>query len=235
MNTITIDNGNTNSQVGIFNEESKLNSIISYNDFLNNYNPKQYTAIYSNVGKTLYKIDSFKKLIKIKSLLKNNKFLGMNVPYSNTIGEDRLSISYYCWKKLLFKEEPIIVIDAGTFTTIDLVSKKGLVGGLITPSLHNIYNIYNKGHLLPKSINYNIKSTNIATDTESSINNAVTLLISVTYKEIIKKYSPSKIIITGGDSKRHIKLLEKITSIKIENIKYLIHYSLYNIYRETTK
>ena len=54
----------------------------------------------------------------------------------DTLGLDRLVTAAAAWKLYSEKNRPVIVVDMGTATTVDLVSKEGeFIGGLIVPGI----------------------------------------------------------------------------------------------------
>ena len=54
----------------------------------------------------------------------------MPVHYQKSLGEDRLALAYYAYKTL---QSPTMIIDGGTFLTIDFVNSDGFLGGYIAP------------------------------------------------------------------------------------------------------
>jgi type III pantothenate kinase len=117
MRVITVDNGNTNPHVGIFQNE-KLDSVIALKDYI--FNPNDFILI-SDVGSPL----SFKPTLELKSKRittpEGFQFFDMPVQYTKTLGDDRLISSYSIFKNSK-PHEKILIIDAGTFITTDLIT-----------------------------------------------------------------------------------------------------------------
>ena len=156
---------------------------------------------------------------------KDRLFMDMPMNYTATIGDDRIIQAYYLYKHFINKS--FCLIDAGTFTTIDFISKTGFEGGYIIPSKSTLAKcFYNQGSKLP-----DIKSSSeflvdrIPHSTEEAIGTTVEIMFGQTIKHISNKINSSyKIVITGG---RYLELLEHIKVYNsIEIIPNLLHHSL---------
>src|SRR5690606_20309628 len=64
-------------------------------------------------------------------LREKNFLLDMPIHYTESLGEDRLIAAFNTFKN--HSQEKILVIDSGSFTTVDLVTKNGFMGGYILP------------------------------------------------------------------------------------------------------
>ncbi len=230
---LTIDNGNTNPHVGIFHDE-ELSEVITLNALIENIERyENYKAVLSTVGKNLEhtKLD-FLEVSKHKS---KNIFLDMPFQYSETIGDDRLYQSYFVFKNFIRDNlESVLLIDAGTFTTIDFINKKGLQGGYIFPGIQTFLNSYSRGELLPvfeaKNLTINTEPhLSLPKTTEEAITKACEIFLSETLKSITAKRKPKAIIITGGFS----NIIKEILDGKVQGPclvdPNLIHFSLNEI------
>ena len=223
MRLITIDNGNTNPHVGVF-VDSKLESIIALKDFTPL--PDDF-IIASSVGKKLsFPIHFSVSQIKSK--------LPMKIHYAETLGEDRLVCGYGVFKTIANEKERVLVIDAGTFLTADLITSGGFEGGFIFPGIKTYLGSYQKGNLLP-SLDFpdELKNIDLAHNTSDAILGAAEIYLESILDKVIKKTSPSRIVLTGGSLLIIQKIIEKISlGYPTELSPHLIHLSLKLIHEE---
>jgi type III pantothenate kinase len=222
MRIITVDNGNTNPHAGIF-ENARLSAVIPLDDYVQQDSD---FVVASSVGKPLSVKLSFD--LKTKRHTKSNpNFFDMPVEYAETLGDDRLMSAYYIFKKQKMKT---LLIDAGTFITMDVVSAKGFEGGFIFPGIKTFLSSYGKGAQLPV-LNEDLKSNEqLPHSTEAAILGAKEIYLSSVLEGIIKKTMPEKIVITGGAG--HIiekKLKELNLKVQLESDPHLIHSALFLI------
>ncbi|MFA6238390.1 MAG: type III pantothenate kinase [Bacteriovorax sp.] len=224
MRIITVDNGNTNPHVGIYQDE-QLVSIIPLKDY--SPLPDDFILI-SNVGGPL----AFKPSFDLKTKWHNKKFFEMPVNYSETLGEDRLIVAYALFKQLKSSEK-ILAIDAGTFITMDLIDHSGFSGGFIFPGIQTFLSSYKKGTNLPElDLKQNFELIELPHSTEEAILGAVEIYLHSILKGIIEKTSPGRIVITGGSLEFIKNKILKINSkVQLETNPHLLHSSLFWIYR----
>lgn len=195
-NIITVDIGNTKTKFclrtslkDIFFNQEDLNQILK-NYSLNSNNTK---ALIASV-KDPYSIKDIES-INLKDFYKNKSFLNMPVNYNETIGIDRLACSFVPYSQ----NKCSIVIDSGTFTTIDIVNKKGFSGGYILVGLEHLKNAYSTGVNLKE---FNPQITNdlsLANTSKDAINKGLTLSYLSSLEKIICDYKDYEIVITGGN------------------------------------
>lgn len=229
MRIITVDNGNTNPHVGIFQDET-LVKIIPLKDYT--YSSDDF-IIASDVGKSLpFKPSLDLKALRIKAA-SGFIFFNMPVHYAETLGDDRL-VSAFALFQQLKPTEKILVVDAGTFITMDLIDKSGFLGGTIFPGVQTFLSSYQKGNHLPLlKIEPEKESTNLPRSTEEAIRSAADIYLESVLESVIKKTSPSKIVITGGSSELvEAKILKlNLPKVQLEMNRHLIHSSLFLIYQ----
>lgn len=222
MRIITVDNGNTNPHVGIF-ENAKLTSVIPLKDYVQQQND---FVVASSVGKPLTLKLSFD--LKTKRHTKSHPdFFDMPVHYAESLGDDRLISAYYIFK---IQTARTLLIDAGTFITLDIVSSQGFEGGFIFPGIKTFLSSYGKGAQLPVLSDEQLKNNQIPHTTEEAILGAKEIYLSSILEGIIKKTMPEKILITGGAG--HIieeKLKELNLKVPLESAHHLIHSALFLI------
>jgi pantothenate kinase type III len=227
-NIITVDIGNTKTKFclrtslkDIFFIQKDLNQILK--DYsLNSNNTK---VLISSVKSSL-NIEGIESL-DLKSFYKNKLFFNMPVDYNETIGIDRLICSFWAYNK----KKKSILIDTGTFTTIDIVDSKGFSGGYILVGLELLKEAYNNGEKLK---DFNPKTTNdlsLANTSKDAIDRGLTISYLSSIQKIISAYKDHEVIITGGNG----EILESLLShqgYKLEFKENLIHESMQLIGKE---
>ena len=228
---ITIDRGNTNCKVALF-EEDKLQKVITYKEFMNDVKLMNSKGAFSCVGEP---IEFPTQLIRPLNYREEKSFLEMPIHYSNTLGEDRMICAYHVFKtehpsRTAFKRS--LVIDAGTYLTIDCVSKIGFEGGFIFPGLQVYLNSYEWGAALPRLEENQIKEGQIELpqDTDSAITESAKVYLEAVFEKLIKLYSPAKIYLTGGNAQKVRPFLGSKSEVVYD--KNLIHQALYTFYCE---
>jgi type III pantothenate kinase len=228
---ITIDHGNTNCNVGLF-KNGKVCEVLTYDQFIQENKINETQGAYSSVGE---RIDIPGHLIRPLNYREEKNFLEMPINYAETLGEDRLICSYLVFKKehssgTAFRRS--LVIDAGTYLTVDCVSKVGFEGGFIFPGLQVYLNSYEWGAALPRISKNEVTSEEVQLphDTKSAITESSKIYLQSSLEKIISKYKPTKVYLTGGNAKRIQSLLGK--QIEVVMDKNLIHHALHTFFIE---
>jgi len=113
--------------------KNKLKTFIKNNELnkialFSSVSPKLYEFLKKNIKK-YYKIDL--KEIKEKKI---KKIVNINIKNKNQVGSDRIANAVGAYKKY---KSNCIVLDFGTATTFDVVTKKGIYnGGIIAPGIN---------------------------------------------------------------------------------------------------
>lgn len=120
-----------------------------------------------------------------------------------TLGKDRLAAAIGANE--LFPDQNILVIDAGTAITYDLVSANNqYLGGNISPGLQMRFKALNEftGKLpLVEGSNYYSKIGKNTTDAiRAGVQNGILFEIERTIEMFVNKYPNLQVILTGGDS-----------------------------------
>jgi len=134
-----------------------------------------------------------KTRIPIKNLYQNPE----------TLGKDRIAAAIGA--KYLFPNTNILVIDAGTAITYDIVTEKGeYLGGNISPGLMMRFKSLNKftGKLPLVEPNFNVPlyGKNTYEAIEAGVQNGILFEMNAFIKVMSHKFSNLKIVITGGDA-----------------------------------
>ena len=94
--------------------------------------PLIYKVIKKNLSKKKYKIFELKNL-------KISKIVTLNVNKINQVGSDRIANAIGAYE---YYKNNCLVIDFGTATTFDIISKKGIYeGGIIAPGTSSAMNL----------------------------------------------------------------------------------------------
>ena len=214
----TVDLGNSHPHIGEF-QKGELISVspLSPEKGLSSFT-KEMNWVSSNV--TRINIDQSNRLDHLRT---ERAFIDMPVHYSKTLGEDRLYQSYFIHK--LFPQERILLIDAGTFITIDLIDQDGFQGGFIFPGINAFLSSYNRGQKLPQ-LNKVLSSLeeDLPHNTEDAILEATKVYLKSILTYILAEYSSHTPVITGGTG----KILSEVFSLE-NYYPHLIHQSLFSI------
>jgi len=166
-----------------------------------------------------------------KTLWKDDSFCSMKVHYNkNQLGVDRLYQAAFLYHAM--PDLDLILIDAGTFITVDHINQAGFQGGHIYPGLQTFINSYSKGERLPSLDEEKIlqEQKNLPRTTSDAISGAVYNYVSSLCDSLKKQYPQKTIILTGGSAKFFKDHLSKA-----QTIDHLIHYALYFLYQEEQK
>lgn len=195
---LTIDIGNTHQSVAAFvgDDIVEKRNLIDLEDWIHFDGP----VIVSKVGPDLPL--PFPHIKSVNDFRKENKILDMKISYAQTLGEDRIAFAYYAFKKILSEKiNSIMTIDAGTFTTIDFITKDGFQGGHIFPGPKTLSEIYRRGKQLTQHSPDYDHQNEIPQTTEQAISRSLSLMIEKPIQTLIESWSPDLILITGGASK----------------------------------
>lgn len=217
---LILDIGNTAVKAGVYNQSERISfSISEIDNFkVENTGPGNITraAISSVVPVNTVKIkkylqDTFSIVPFVIS--RENKFnLKINYDTPETLGMDRLCGCEGAYSLFLKQhsaandEKPIISIDLGTATTINLIEPGGIfAGGLIAPGIETMNTSLQTGTAQLPKILYSDYKDIIGQDTKSSIAsgiiNATTGLIEKVISEIQKRFGQiPAIYLTGGNA-----------------------------------
>ncbi|MBE0663377.1 MAG: type III pantothenate kinase [Bacteroidales bacterium] len=192
-----------------------LSSVVNYPDTLKVLLNEHFKTIILNPGTALPVVNSYKT--------------------PETLGKDRIAAAVAAWHA--FPGKNLLVIDAGTAITMDLVTNDGnFVGGAISPGIDMRFKaLHTFTGKLPLVKRKNIKYLTGAT-TEESISTGVINGIAVEIDGIIDKYKllypDLTIIFGGGDSKfLHKRLKNSIFALPnpvINGLQIILNYNIEN-------
>jgi len=138
---------------------------------------------------------------KIADYWRGEKFAGMPVHYARTLGEDRLVAAWYAFKKF---PSPTLMIDAGSFLTLDVISAEGFLGGYILPGLGKQSDALAEGAQLSAQSFTNVEKELLRGDalphTTAEALAAVALAYAGLVQKLIMRWGVSQVVLTGGDA-----------------------------------
>jgi len=209
---LLLDIGNSNIKAGIStpdrikiikNSGYSLIDVIEYVKSIikKHHSPFEYIGVSTNNKSFRKNLGRYFQDKGLRNLFVRDKIkLPIKIKYNDPLGADRISgaagasYSYLDHKNILY-------IDFGTATTINLISDKCFLGGMIAPGILTSLKSLNDNTNLPE-IEYSYKSSLINRDTKSNIQAGIyyqTLyFIERTITEIRKKYKSLYVIATGG-------------------------------------
>lgn len=209
---LTIDVGNTNIKVAVFEQVDLIEKFVfQKNDFekkiekiLKKY-PKSTKAVLSSVGKLdKNEISWLKSRINLLEINQDSTFPFKNLYKTpKTLGVDRMVLA--AGAVLLYPNQNIVIIDAGTCVTYDFVTQNGeYLGGAISPGLRlryeSLHSFTAKLPLLEKKWPENY----IGNSTVEAIHSGVVNGLCHEIEGFISQYSVKNeqftIILTGGDA-----------------------------------
>jgi type III pantothenate kinase len=185
-------------------ETKKISSVTLNEMFAKGIVPE--FAFISSVNKQEGRITKLleKKGIKVTGR-KKIKRLPVEIKYKNPskLGFDRIAAA--CGAYSLFPGRNILVIDAGTALTIDIISEKGVfLGGTISPGLKMRFNaLYRNTDNLPlvkPDINKNITGISTKECINSGALHGMLFELEGFIRYYERNYRNLKIIMTGGDT-----------------------------------
>jgi len=209
---LVIDIGNSRDKIALFNEHDLMFNVpvdrltLDHLKMLKDEHPQLNKAILSSVRNVESEITDY---------LSGNVefFLEMNnltrLPIENiyetpeTLGKDRLAAAVGANE--LFPDQNLLIIDAGTAITYDLVSKKNqFVGGNISPGLEMRFKALNhftgKLPLVSYSDEFQPIGRNTIDAIRAGVQNGILFEMAQTIDLFNRNYQNLHIIMTGGDS-----------------------------------
>lgn len=241
---LTIDVGNTNIKVAVFKQVNLIEKFVfQKNELKNNFKNilKKYqnctNAVLSSVGK-LEESDVLwlKSHFDLLEISYTSAFPFKNLYGSpKTLGVDRMVLA--AGAVLLYPNQNVLIIDAGTCVTYDFVTRNSeYLGGAISPGLRlryeSLHNFTAKLPLLTKKIPLNF----IGNTTDEAIHSGVVNGLCNEIEGFVSQYSVKNeqftIILTGGDTNFLANRLKSIIfadeNFLLKSLQQLYTYSLQN-------
>lgn len=233
---ITLDFGNSHPHAGIFQKNNGTWDLISVvplielDLFLNQLemNPNNSSVVICEVKSRPEEISKLQDLgyhiTRVKDYWRGKRFAGMPVHYQETLGEDRLIEAFYEFKK---EKKPTLIIDAGTYVTMDVVTEAGFLGGYIIPGINSYFESFKKGERLKDLELNSLPKDGLPTKTQDAMTGSYAAFAALA-KMIIQDNHIKKIILTGGGSSSWETFFEEEKkTIVVETSPHLIHLALH--------
>jgi pantothenate kinase type III len=234
---ITLDFGNSNPHAGLFqkiNNNWELLKVVPLNElhlYLSQFEMSAHNSsvVVCEVKAREDEIETLQEkgflITRVKDYWKGSRFAGMPVNYATSLGEDRLIEAFYCYKKDKDKV-PTLIIDAGTFVTMDIVTQNGFQGGYIIPGAENYFETFARGEQL-KSVPLNLTFTHtLPIETAAAITESYSAFAALA-KKLVSDHQIQKILLTGGlTSLWEAFLQDEKGRLIVESDKHLIHWAL---------
>lgn len=232
---ITLDFGNSNPHAGLFQKhqnEWSLIKVVPLSEL-----PLYFTQLNMSAHNTSVVLsevksreDEIQKLqeqgflvTRVKDYWKGQRFAGMPVNYAKSLGEDRLIEAFYCYKEA---KVPTLIIDAGTFVTMDVVTKDGFLGGYIIPGLKAYFSTFEMGEQL-KDVSLDMSFKHALPSTTAEAMTESYSAFAALAKKIIHDHKIEKLVITGGLSTLWESFFadDKVVAV-VETRPHLVHSAL---------
>lgn len=232
---VTIDFGNTHPHAGLFQKvqnEWQLIKVCPWNElsiYLDQLgmNPSNSSMVLAEVKAREEELEPYTHqgflITRVRDYWRGSKFAGMPVNYAKTLGEDRLIQAFYQFKK---NKQDTLLLDAGTFLTMDVITREGFVGGYIIPGIENYNSLFSLGEQL--------KSTEIKHDISVALPHATQEAMRDSYfafaalaQKLVEEHKIQKILLTGGQMAVWQQIFEQLKlSVVVESDPSLIHWAL---------
>lgn len=218
MNILTIDIGNTNIFICLFDKEKPIQFVKIRNTkltktmlkkhlLIKNRKNSFFNIVISSVVPSISEvIIDFLKTYKIKFYLVKNLIktldIKINIKNKKKIGEDRIVNAYYAKKKY---SKNLIVIDFGTATTFDVIDSKGNYdGGIITPGIDLSLKVLSEKTAKLPLVKFAKTKNVIGRDTKSAIQSGffwgyVSMIQGLVKNISREKKNSFRVILTGGN------------------------------------
>ena len=205
MRKITLDEGNTSVKLALFDNDTLVSK---YNNIDLNFVIKLLPKCYRLILSTVKNKSNFKTLFSNKNfvLLNNSTPLPIKILYKSptSLGNDRIALAVGAITN--FPNKNVLVIDAGTCITYDLInSKKEYLGGSISPGIQMRYNALHQFTsqlpLLESVDTAMLTGVNTEESIHSGIINGVFVEIDGIIQRYTNQYPDIKVIVTGGNAK----------------------------------
>jgi len=213
---LLVDIGNTRTKY-TFEQKGKLSIIQSERNkdineqWLENIAASVKTIIVASVSEA-YLVGVFskyaqKQAIEFKNVKSESKRFGVTSSYQQpiTLGVDRWLTLLAA--NILYSNENILIIDAGTATTIDLLDNNGMhLGGWILPGIDILFNslLLNTSQIMATQEHQ--ANISFGKSTSDGVNNAcwaATLgFINQSITQAKKQVSLDKVLLTGGNAEK---------------------------------
>jgi type III pantothenate kinase len=232
---ITLDFGNTNPHAGIFLKKAQsweLAQVVPFTELgshLGQYGLSAHNShlVVCEVKAREEELAFYQQqgylLTRLKDYWRGKKFAGMPVHYAQTLGEDRLINAYFLYKRAL---NPTLLIDAGTYTTLDLITEAGLAGGYIVPGQRSYLEAFKQGEQLKQVHITPQLGDELPQTTPDAMGRSYRAFLTLAI-ELIKRHNIQNVVLTGGEHRSWVDALINTQGIVVEARPHLLHSALH--------
>ena len=238
---LVIDVGNSRTKLAVFDKNTIIDSLVfesmvlSDLDVLLNKYPTVNQCIISSVQKTDRAITVLLKQRAVKTkILDNNTPLPFINTYKTplTLGMDR--IAAIAGAIALYPKKNLLIIDAGTAITFDVIDEKNQYqGGTISPGLEMRFKALNhftaKLPLLTKTDKSRLIGESTAEAIENGVQNGMIFEIEGYLTKISNLFPQLVVILTGGDGPFFDNKLKKpifvISDLTLIGLNFILQYN----------
>ncbi len=233
---VTLDFGNSHPHAGLFqknNNEWQLIKVVPWKElqlYLTQLkmSPNNSSVVLSQVSAREEEMFPLLQqgflLTRVRDYWRGEKFAGMPVHYAKTLGEDRLIEAFYCFKKFKI---PTLIIDAGTFVTLDVVTTDGFKGGYIIPGTESYFETFKKGEQL-RDVGLEAEFEQLLPQNTSQAMTESYTAFAALAKNLISEHKVQKIVLTGGKAAIWESFFkDQKGSVVVETQPHLIHWALH--------
>jgi len=241
MNLLTFDFGNTRPHAALFRhgkllEVGLLGEVEGW--------MKKHGLTFGDVSGVISQVKTYESEMepllqqgllceRIKDYWRGEKFAGMPVHYAKTLGEDRLIEAWWAFKHFT---TPTLLIDAGSFLTIDVVTKDGFVGGHILPGLKALSEMLSRGEQLAvgefSSVGKELLSGEALPHTTPEALASGAIAYAALIQRLLLRWGIAQVVISGGDAGLVQAILGPLTPTLPLHVKGdLVHWALFEWYQ----
>lgn len=212
--TLVIDQGNTSSKVTVFEKDKVVETlrfgVLSVEELCPIFEKYELRGvIYSSVAKLDVRlVESLRYMTEAPVLVMTHETsLPIKVVYKTpqTLGLDRVAAAVAAAS--LYPREAVLVVDAGTALTIDVVDGESqFVGGNISPGLAIRFKSLNEFTGALPLVEYGVSDAtpifgyDTTTAIRSGVVNGIVAEITSSFEKAAEEYNCKRIVLTGGDS-----------------------------------
>lgn len=222
---LTLDIGNSHHSFALHGEKSYFCDEKEITKHQASITQVIYSSVASDDRTTeILKNLNFPKINSIRDYKKNNKLYPFKINYTETLGDDRLALAYYCSQKF----DASLAVDMGTFTTIDLVTKNEFVGGYILPGEKIYFDSYQKGNFL-KNITFStsLNHQGLPHSTEEAIGWSYLACLTGVIDNLSSNSAIKTLVLTGGSHRYYFsEITKKFPKLKVISEPLAIHLGL---------
>ena len=154
----------------------------------------------------------------------------MKVNYGETPGVDRLLFAYWGFRS--FPDKNLLLIDSGTYLTIDLLTPRGFEGGVIYPG-HELFNsTYKSGSNLHVPKYSKVEAAYPFKNTKNTLEQAYYLMVKSTVLEILRTNEINQIVTSGGHGMKIYQLLK--ADFEVLHLENAVHHGIYTYVNDLT-